>query len=142
MSNSSDAPEPAFLPIAAGVEMKVLRLHPDRGMTFLIRMRSGAVAPLHGHPGGEETYLIQGALRIRNRVNHQGIAEPELVLGAGHYAFVPPGETHDGVADGDTLFLVVAPGGVTRAARAPELPRDASSDEGGARRRPADGAPT
>jgi quercetin dioxygenase-like cupin family protein len=98
--------------IADGVEMRVLRRHADQGMTFLIRMRHGSVAPLHDHPGGEETYVLEGQLSIRSRLNATRVAEPDVVLNAGEYVFVPPGETHDGLAEGSTLFLVVAPGGI------------------------------
>jgi quercetin dioxygenase-like cupin family protein len=105
-----------FATVADGVELCVLRHHVHRGMTFLIRMRKGARAPLHVHPGGEETYMLEGRLRIQRRVDTAGSPEPDLVLSAGEYAFAPPGETHDGVAEEDALFLVVAPGGVAPSA--------------------------
>jgi quercetin dioxygenase-like cupin family protein len=105
-----------FQPIADGVEMRVLRLHGGgAGMTFLIRMRKHAVAPLHDHPGGEETFMLEGTLRIRNRTSAARTREPDLVLQRGDHAFVAAGEAHDGIAEEDALFLVVAPGGVTRA---------------------------
>jgi ribosomal protein L16 Arg81 hydroxylase len=37
---------------------------------------------------------------------------PDLILSPGDYVFVPLGETHEGVAEEDALFLVIAPGGV------------------------------
>ena len=101
-----------FFPIANGTEMRILRQHEGRGMTFLIRMQPGAVAPRHDHPGGEETYLLEGCLRIAHRRSADGVAQPDIVISTGEYAFAPPGETHDGIAEGPTLFLVVAPGGV------------------------------
>jgi quercetin dioxygenase-like cupin family protein len=107
--------EQPFTPIAEGVEMRVLRRH-ERGMTFLIRMRPGAVAPLHEHPGGEETFVLEGRLRIQKRVTAERAPEPDIVLSKGEYAFVPPGEVHAGLAEEGALFLVVAPGGIARAA--------------------------
>jgi quercetin dioxygenase-like cupin family protein len=104
----------AFISIADGVEMRILRHHTDRGLTFLIRMRQGARAPLHDHPGGEETYMLEGRLRVQGRLNADRSAEPDAVLSPGDYLFAPPGETHDGLAEEAALFLVVAPGGVER----------------------------
>jgi quercetin dioxygenase-like cupin family protein len=101
----------SFVPIADGVEMRILRRHEGQGTTSLIRMRHGAVAPLHHHPGGEETYMLEGRPRIRHRVDERGTQRPDVVLAQGECAFVPPGETHDGVAEEAALFLVVAPGG-------------------------------
>jgi len=101
-----------FIPIADGVEMRVLRRHSERGLSFLIRMARGAIAPLHEHPGGEETMMLAGRLRIRRRTNASGAAEPDVVVGAGEFVFVPPGEVHDGVAEEAALFFVNAPGGV------------------------------
>ena len=101
-----------FFPIGHGTEMRILRRHEGSGMTFLIRMQPGAVAPRHDHPGGEETYLLEGSLRIAHRVSAAGVPQPDIVISPGEYAFAPPGETHDGIAEGPTLFLVVAPKGV------------------------------
>jgi quercetin dioxygenase-like cupin family protein len=103
---------PSFLPIAPGVELGVLRRHLGGGMTFLVRMQEGARAPHHDHPGGEETYVLSGKLRIESR-RASGRAEPDVELAAGDYFFAPAGETHDGIAvEPHTLFFVVAPGGV------------------------------
>jgi quercetin dioxygenase-like cupin family protein len=101
----------AFSSIAPGVEISVLRRHAGTGMTFLIRMAKGARAPRHDHPGGEETYVLSGTLRICART----AGAPDLVLGPGEYGFVPAGELHEGLAEEDTVFLVVAPGGVRAA---------------------------
>jgi quercetin dioxygenase-like cupin family protein len=106
----------SFRKIAPGVELSLLRLHEEGGMTFLIRMVKGARAPLHDHPGGEETYMLSGRLRIENRTSLGGTGEADVTLEQGQYAFVPPGETHDGLALEDCVFLVVARGGVSRTA--------------------------
>jgi quercetin dioxygenase-like cupin family protein len=109
------ASDRTFIPISDGVELCLLRRHAEQGATFFIRMRAGARAQLHEHPGGEETYVIEGNLRIENRRSAAGVAEPDIVVGPGDYVFVPPGETHDGIAvDGDVLIYVIAPGGIER----------------------------
>lgn len=106
----------AYLERSPGVELAVLHAHPDGGLTFLVRMQKGARAEHHGHPGGEETYVLSGRLRIDRRVDAQGTPLPDLVAEAEGYVFVPPGETHSGIAEQEeTLFLVVAAGGVTSA---------------------------
>ncbi|NUP13232.1 MAG: cupin domain-containing protein [Polyangiaceae bacterium] len=103
--------------LSEGVEIRLLRAHGNGGLTFFIRMKKGARAPRHGHPGGEETCLLQGVLRIEKRVAENGEAQPDIVVSEGEYAFVPAGELHEGVALEDSLFLVVAPGGVVREPR-------------------------
>jgi quercetin dioxygenase-like cupin family protein len=105
----------SFSSIAPGVEIAVLRRHASNGMTFLIRMAKGARAPRHDHPGGEETYVLSGTLRICARTRDDGGDEPDLILSSGEYGFAPPGEIHEGVAEEDTVFFVVASGGVARA---------------------------
>jgi quercetin dioxygenase-like cupin family protein len=97
-----------FKTIAEGVEMQVLRRHDDRGLTFLIQMQHGARAPRHDHPGGEETYLVRGCLKVCARSG----GAPDVTLRAGDYLYAPPGEVHEGVAEGETLFFVVTPGGL------------------------------
>ena len=112
------AQERSFQQVAQGVEIAVLRRSEDGGLTFLVRMAKGALAPRHTHAGGEETFVIQGRLRIQHRTGREGESSPDLVVSTGDYCFVPPGEDHDGVAEDDALFLVEAPGGV-----APSAPR-------------------
>ncbi|MFO0554628.1 MAG: cupin domain-containing protein [Polyangiaceae bacterium] len=102
--------------IADGVELRELRRHEAGGRTFLIRMERGARAPRHGHPGGEETYLVSGRLRITDRVDVEGNALSELRLSTGDYEYSPPGELHAVVAEDDAVLFVVAPGGVSRSA--------------------------
>ncbi|AKU94777.1 hypothetical protein AKJ09_01441 [Labilithrix luteola] len=96
------------------MELSVLRAHPDGGLTFLVRMREGARAERHGHPGGEETYVLTGKLRIDRRVDASNEPQPDATLSAGEYFFAPVGEVHEGFAVEETTFLVVAPGGIAR----------------------------
>jgi len=112
-SLSAAAIRPTFKERSPGVELGILRVHPSGGLTFLIRMKKGARAERHGHPGGEETYVLSGRVRIVRRVDADGHAQPDAVLDAGDYLFAPPGEVHEGIADEDTTFLVVTPGGLT-----------------------------
>lgn len=92
----------AWKTVAPGVEFSVLRTHDQPGgQTLLVRMAAGAHAPLHNHPGGEETYLVSGKLRV---------GEHELT--PGDYLWTPPNVAHDGHADGETVFFVVLPGGL------------------------------
>lgn len=95
-----------------GVELCVLRSHADRGLTFMIRMAPGARAELHGHPGGEETYVLSGKLHIEQRVSADHQPLPSVALAAGDHLFADPGEVHAGLAEGLTEFLVFAPGGI------------------------------
>ena len=120
MTNTNEAlvvPSSAFRATAPGVELCLLRAHRNGGMTFLVRMAEGARAPLHDQPGGEETYMIAGRLRIEHRADTDGRALPDAVVATGEYFFADPGETHDGIAEEAALFFVVAPGGVAPVAR-------------------------
>src|SRR3954466_14046265 len=63
------SPSPrVFVSRSPGVEVCLLRVHADRGLTFLIRMAQGARSERHGHPGGEETYMLSGRVRIEQRL--------------------------------------------------------------------------
>jgi quercetin dioxygenase-like cupin family protein len=75
-------------------------------------MKKGARAERHDHSGGEESYVISGSLRVDRRVDKTNTQLPDVVVSAGEYLYAPPGEVHEGIAEEDTLFLVVAPGGV------------------------------
>ena len=103
-----------FVQRSPGVEISVLRVHPDGGLTFFVRMQQGARAERHGHPGGEETYVVSGQLHLDRRVDAAGEPRPDLVLRAGDHLFAPPGEVHEGIADLDTTLYVIAPGGILR----------------------------
>jgi quercetin dioxygenase-like cupin family protein len=98
--------ERSWRQISPGVEFCYLREHGGPvghrgGMTILVRMARGADAQLHVHPGGEETYMVSGKLRV---------GEHHLV--AGDYLWTPPGAAHDGHAEEESFFFVVAPGGL------------------------------
>ncbi len=96
--------------VAPGVEFCFLRRHdgPSAGLTLLVRMAKGAHARHHGHPGGEEVYLVSGKLRVGSRL-----------LAPGDYLWTAPGEAHDGFAEEESVFFTVLPGGLDLAAQAP-----------------------
>ena len=110
-SSPTSSPSPSlFVPsdqrawreVSPGVFFSTLRAHDhEHGETLLVRMTKGAHAPMHHHPGGEEAYLLSGALRVGAQR-----------LTAGDYLWTPPGEHHDGLAEEETLFLAVLPHGL------------------------------
>lgn len=93
--------------VAPGVHFTILREHDPltghagTGLTLFVRMEKGAKAVHHVHPGGEETYLISGRLRVGSRVLHPG-----------DYLWTAEGEAHDGFAEEESLFFVVLPNGL------------------------------
>jgi len=100
-----------FVPRSPGVEICVLRVDPQDGLTFLIRMQKGARAERHGHPGGESAYIVSGRLRIDRRLDADNQSQPDVLLSEGDYFFAAAGEVHEGFAEEDCTFFVVAPGG-------------------------------
>jgi len=107
------AAQRAFTSRSPGVELCVLRMHPEGGSTFLVRIQKGARAERHGHPGGEETYVVSGRIRIDRRVDANKQPQPDLLLSEGDHFFAPAGEVHEGVAEDDCTLFVVAPGGLS-----------------------------
>ena len=109
----SGASQRVFMPRSPGVEICVLRVHPEGGLTFLVRMQKGARAERHGHPGGEETYIVSGRIRIDRRVDADKQPQPDLLLSAGDHFFAPADEVHEGVAEDNCTLFVVAPSGIS-----------------------------
>jgi len=54
-----------------------------RSPTILLKFEPGATYPAHNHPGGEETFVLEGEVKFGN-----------LSLSAGDYLFTPPGGKH------------------------------------------------
>jgi quercetin dioxygenase-like cupin family protein len=117
LSVSSSGAHRVFVQRSPGVEICVLRRHADGGLTFLIRMEKGARAERHGHPGGEDAFLLSGRLRVDRRVDVDGQPRPDVTLDVGDHLFAPPGEIHEGFAEEATTLLVSAPGGIVRPGR-------------------------
>jgi len=112
LTGDEQRPRRTFVPIQPGVEVCVLRRHSGPGLTYLLRISERGISPIHGHPGGEEVYLLEGRLRIWNRTDPDGRPANDVVISAGEYFHAPPGETHGAVAEQAALLFVVAPGGL------------------------------
>ena len=66
-----------------------------------IEFKAGARFPLHDHEGPEEVLMLSGRIRFG-----------DLVLSAGDYLKIGPGEEHDAEAFEDSLFFVAHQGGI------------------------------
>src|SRR5260370_34395810 len=51
----------------AGIELCLLRQNEEKGGALLLKLAAGARFPLHDHPGGEEVYVVEGAVTIGGR---------------------------------------------------------------------------
>lgn len=65
-----------------------------------IEFKAGAVFPNHDHEGPEEILVLSGRIRFG-----------DLVLSAGDYLKIGPGEQHDAEALEDSLFFLAHVGG-------------------------------
>lgn len=83
---------------APGVSYKTLRKHENGGLTLLLNFAPGAMYHPHRHPGGEEYYVIEGAL------NDLGKEWP-----VGSYIWHPPGSVHRPFSDKGCVVLVFLP---------------------------------
>lgn len=98
--------ERSWREVAPGVGFCNLRAHcganeHEHGTALLVRIAKGADANMHHHPGGEDTFILSGKLRI---------GEHHLV--AGDYLWTPPGVAHEGHAEEEAVFFVVLPAGL------------------------------
>src|SRR5260370_18205495 len=64
----------------AGIELCLLRQNEEKGGALLLKLAAGARFPLHDHPGGEEVYVVEGAVTIGGRK-----------LAAGDHLWTQPG---------------------------------------------------
>lgn len=94
----SPASTRAFVPWERGAEVAILRVHDTGGVTTLTRFAAGARGRLHGHPGGEELFVVSGRARIGGEI-----------VEAGDYLYTPPGAVHDVEAFEETLLFLVLP---------------------------------
>ena len=84
-----------------GIEFCGLRQNGTNGGAGLVRLKKGARFPTHDHPGWEEALIISGVVTIGgNR------------LVEGDYLFTEAGETHDAIAEEDTVFFVSSEKGI------------------------------
>lgn len=84
-----------------GINMAVLNVNDIGGGSVLLKMASGAIFPLHNHPGGEEVFVIYGKVIINQ---HQ--------LDSGDFLYTPSGKTHSLKALEDSLLFTSAPKGI------------------------------
>lgn len=84
----------------SGVHVKVLRFDASAGRppTFLLKFDPGASYPNHTHPGGEEVFVLEGAVRFGS-----------IQLEAGDYLYTPPNETHAVYSRNGCVMLFVVP---------------------------------
>jgi len=94
--------ERSWMPMAGeGIEFCGLRQNGTNGGAGLVRIKKGARLPTHNHPGWEEALIISGIVNIGG---HR--------LVEGDYLFTESGETHDAVAEKDTVFYVSSEKGI------------------------------
>lgn len=80
-------------------EYAVLRVHESQeGATILLRFAAGAASGRHGHPAGEELYILEGECEVDGRR-----------LAQGDFLYTPAGEDHDLIALSDTVMLLHLP---------------------------------
>lgn len=97
--------KPLEEPGVSGISIKVLRFDDTAGRapTFLLKFDPGATYPAHDHPGGEETFVIEGDI-------HFG---PDH-LRQGDYLYTAPGNKHAVWSDDGCVVLFSVPSEVVR----------------------------
>lgn len=83
---------------APGVSYQTLRKHANGGLTILLKFAPGAKYHGHRHPGGEEYYVLEGAL------DDLGKSWP-----AGSYIYHPKASAHRPSSRTGCVVLVVLP---------------------------------
>jgi quercetin dioxygenase-like cupin family protein len=81
-----------------GSRYALLNTTANGGVTTLTQFDAGAIGGWHSHPGGEELYVVSGALRVDGHELH-----------AGDYLCTPVDRRHRVEAIEDTLLLVLLP---------------------------------
>jgi quercetin dioxygenase-like cupin family protein len=81
----------------AGVEVCHMLVGPA-GSSGLFRLRAGAVIPMHDHPRGEHTVIVEGELRFG-----------DLNVRQGDILWTRPGEAHEVRALTAAIFFGYAP---------------------------------
>jgi len=81
-----------------GVSYRTLRKGDAGSLTLLLKFQPGAGYHAHRHPGGEEYYVLEGAL------DDLGKSWP-----AGSYIWHPPGSAHRPASKAGAVVLVMLP---------------------------------
>lgn len=84
----------------SGISVKVLRYDAAvrRAPTILLKFEPGASYPAHDHPGGEEIFVLEGAVTVGKER-----------LTVGDYLYTPPGGTHAVWSPGGCVLLLIVP---------------------------------
>lgn len=82
-----------------GISSSVVWGENGNGSDF-VAFKSGARFPLHDHEGPEEILMLEGRIRFG-----------DLILSAGDYLKIGPGEEHDAEALEDSVFFLAHLGG-------------------------------
>ncbi len=88
---------------APGVEYQTLRKHESGGLTLMLRFAPGSAYHAHRHPGGEEYFVVDGALE------DLGKSWPK-----GSYLWHEPGSTHRPSSKSGAIVLVFLPEAIER----------------------------
>lgn len=87
-----------WIPAHEGVEYTDLHRHEPGGGAALFRLQPGARIPMHDHPRGEHTYVIEGTLEFG-----------DVRVSAGDALWTEPGESHEVRAITHAMFVGVSP---------------------------------
>ena len=88
-----------WLEVKPGIFRKALHDDPATGaQCLLFRLSPGTTYPEHGHPSGEELYVLEGSITV-----------DETLLEQGDYYRTPPGERHFNHSNIGATVLVIAP---------------------------------
>lgn len=90
--------EHSWTTLEPGVRYALLSLRSDGGITTLTHFAAGTVGGWHGHPAGEELYVLSGRLDVAGQTLHSG-----------DYLYTPPNGRHRVEAHEDSLLLVSLP---------------------------------
>jgi quercetin dioxygenase-like cupin family protein len=91
--------EQHWVEVKPGIFRKALRDDPATGaQCLLFRLAPGMTYPEHGHPNGEEFYVLEGSITV-----------DETLLEQGDYYRTPPGERHFNHSHTGVTVLVITP---------------------------------
>jgi quercetin dioxygenase-like cupin family protein len=91
--------EAPWVQVMDGIYRKALRDDQDTGAQFLMfKLEPGRVYPEHGHPTGEEFYVVEGSITVDDAVFNQG-----------DYYHTPRDERHFNRTDTGAIVLVITP---------------------------------
>jgi len=91
--------EQQWVEVKPGIFRKALRDDPATGaQCLLFRLGPGTTYPEHGHPNGEEFYVLEGSITV-----------DDMLLEQGDYYRTPRGERHFNHSSIGAIVLVITP---------------------------------